>query len=140
MCCGQCVCSSQGRIDSVTSDCCGTVSRFCELMGSVRRVSSPVLELDVVKLRTVTRCWNAGSIYWPHGETFMDCVRRVGGLHDDARGSPYQGTWAVSGDTDDDNSVSCERLSPDLGDVWKKGCPPEWESDSDVSIDGGITE
>ena len=38
---------------------------------------------------------------------------------------PSRGTWAISGDTDDDNSVSSGGLSPDLGDVWKNGCPEQ---------------
>ena len=51
---------------------------------------------------------------------------------------PNQG---ICGDIDDDNSVSSGSLSPDLGGVWKNGCPrsPELESDSNVSIEGRNT-
>ena len=46
--------------------------------------------------------------------------------------------WAVSGDTDDDNSpVMRGTLSPDMGEVWKNWCveDPDWESE--VSAEHG---
>ena len=61
-----------GRSDFAALDYYGTVMCFRflfgileeVLLGSVWRVVSPLLNLDeVVKLRTATRCWDAGFIY-----------------------------------------------------------------------------
>ena len=97
----------------------------------------PCLDLwDSVRLRTASTCWDAPGKYGPHGELFFFLTKK----------EPV----AVSNEVPSNPFVSAETLkacalislhlsaaegavgssgsqSPDLGDVWRQGCPESSE-------------
>ena len=55
---------------------------------------------------------------------------------------PADNNWAHPGYDDDNASISSGSLSPDLGGMWKYGCPRslDWDSESDGELDDGAEE
>ena len=43
-------------------------------------------------------------------------------------------TWDHTELADENASISCGSMSPDLGEMWRYGCPksPDWDSEMDV--------
>ena len=53
----------------------------------------------------------------------------------DAQGYRDNNTRGAPGHAEDNVSISSGGLSPDLGDIWRCGCPRslDWDSDSDIA-------
>ena len=92
---------------------------------------------DVVRLRASSSYWNDPGKYGPHSELFFFFVRKepVALTHavpfcGNAHGA-YADRFAPSAAEDEAGSSGSQ--VPDLGDMWRSGCPKsqDWDSDGE---------
>ena len=99
---------------------------------------------DSVRLRTASTYWNVPGKYRPHDELFFFLTQKPVVASNEVLPNPYVsaetlkacaliGLHLVGAEGEEGSSGS---RCPDLGDVWRHGCPmsPEWFSSCSTSV------